>query len=39
MSEPPTNSPLTYSWGIVGQSENALMASRIAASASTLTVV
>ena len=39
MSEPPRNSPLTYSCGIVGQSEKALMPSRIAGSASTLTVV
>ena len=39
MSEPPMNSPRMYSCGMVGQSENCLMPSRTAGSASTFTVV
>src|SRR5712671_4128023 len=35
ISQPPTNSPLTYSCGIVGQSENALIPWRSAGSLST----
>src|SRR5690606_31522277 len=38
MSDPPTNSPPTYSWGIVGQLENSLMPWRTSSSSSTLTV-
>ena len=39
MSEPPTNSPFTYSWGIVGQLAYCLMPWRISSSSSTFTVV
>src|SRR5690606_3157699 len=38
MSEPPMNSPLTYSCGIVGQLEYSLMPWRTSSSSSTLTV-
>ena len=30
LSQPPMNSPPTYSWGIVGHSENCLIPSRTA---------
>src|SRR6266404_2543086 len=35
MSQPPTNSPCTYSWGTVGQFENSLMPWRTEGSART----
>src|SRR5579864_8075584 len=35
MSEPPINSPFTYSCGMVGQLENCLMPSRMSLSSST----
>src|SRR6185437_13594234 len=38
MSAPPTSSPPTYSWGMVGHSPYSLMPSRISGSSSTLTV-
>ena len=38
MSQPPTNSPPTYSWGIVGHSLYALTPSRIESSSNTLTL-
>src|SRR5690606_1881336 len=38
MSEPPRNSPATYSWGMVGQLEYSLMPWRTSSSSSTLTV-
>ena len=36
MSQPPTNLPSMYTWGIVGQLEYSLIAWRISASSSTL---